>query len=70
MPAETPENVRYMIAAYVVAPVILAGYLGSLWGRVKRAGGQAVGRSGGQAGGRSDGRTGGGGGRQGEAPSR
>jgi hypothetical protein len=53
MPAETPENVGYMIAAYVVAPVILVGYLGSLWGRVKRA----VGRSGGQAGGRSDGRT-------------
>jgi hypothetical protein len=61
MPAETPENVGYMIAAYVVAPVILVGYLGSLWGRVKRAvgrsGGQAVGRSGGQAVGRSDGRT-------------
>jgi hypothetical protein len=36
MPAETPENVGYMIAAYVVAPVILVGYLGSLWGRVKR----------------------------------
>ena len=52
MPAETPENAGYMIAAYVVAPVILVGYLGSLWGRVKRAvgrsGGQAVGRSGGQ----------------------
>jgi hypothetical protein len=61
MPAETPANVGYMIAAYVVAPVILLGYLGSLWGRVKRAvrrsGGQAVGRSGGQAVGRSDGRT-------------
>ena len=37
MPAETPANVGYMIAAYVVAPVILLGYLGSLWGRVKRA---------------------------------
>jgi hypothetical protein len=48
MPAETPDNVGYMIAAYVVAPVILVGYLGSLWGRVKRAGGQAVGRSDGQ----------------------
>jgi hypothetical protein len=61
MPAETPENVGYMIAAYVVAPVILVGYLGSLWGRVKRtvgqAGGQAVGRSGGEAVGRSDGRA-------------
>ena len=39
MPAETPENAGYMIAAYVVAPVILVGYLGSLWRRVKRAGG-------------------------------
>jgi hypothetical protein len=48
MPAETPQNVGYMIAAYVVAPVILVGYLGSLWGRVKRAGGQAVRRSGGR----------------------
>ena len=55
MPAETPANVGYMIAAYVVAPVILLGYLGSLWGRVKRAGG----RPGGQAVG--------GGGRQGES---
>jgi hypothetical protein len=36
MLAETPENVGYMIAAYVVAPVILVGYLASLWGRVKR----------------------------------
>jgi hypothetical protein len=53
MPAETPENAGYMIAAYVVAPVILVGYLAALWGRVRRA----VRRSGGQA----DGRTGGGG---------
>jgi hypothetical protein len=64
MPAETPENAGYMIAAYVVAPVILVGYLGSLWGRVRkavrRAGGQAGGRSGGQAVGRSDGQAGGG----------
>jgi hypothetical protein len=36
MLAETPENAGYMIAAYVVAPVILGGYLVSLWGRVKR----------------------------------
>jgi len=36
MPAETPQNAGYMVAAYVVAPVILAGYLGMLWGRVKR----------------------------------
>jgi hypothetical protein len=52
MLAETPGNVGYMIAAYVVAPVILVGYLGSLWRRVKRAGG----RSGGQAVRRSGGR--------------
>ena len=37
MPAETPENVGYMIAAYVVAPVILVGYLVMLWRRVRRA---------------------------------
>jgi hypothetical protein len=54
MPAETPENAGYMIAAYAVAPVILVGYLGSLWARVRRV----VGRSGGQAVGRSDGLTG------------
>lgn len=47
MPAETPENAGYMIAAYVVAPVILVGYLAWLWGRVKRAVGRAVGRAGG-----------------------
>ncbi len=33
---ETPQNAGYMIAAYVVAPVILVGYLVSLWGRVRR----------------------------------
>ena len=53
MLAEAPENAGYMIAAYVVAPVILVGYLVVLWGRVKRA----VRRSDGQAVGRSDGRT-------------
>lgn len=37
MPADTPQNAGYMVAAYVVAPVILAGYLGSLWARVRRA---------------------------------
>ena len=36
MPAETPENAQYMIAAYVVTSVILVGYLGSLWARVRR----------------------------------
>jgi len=36
MPAETPQNAGYMVAAYVVAPAILVGYLVMLWGRVKR----------------------------------
>jgi hypothetical protein len=36
MSPETPQNAGYMIAAYVVTPVILVGYLVSLWGRVKR----------------------------------
>ena len=53
MLAEAPENAGYMIAAYVVAPVILVGYLGSLWRRVKRV----VGRSGGQGVRESDGRV-------------
>jgi hypothetical protein len=57
MLAETPENAGYMIAAYVVAPVILVGYLASLWGRVRRTVRQAGGRSGGQAVGQSEGRT-------------
>ena len=55
MPAETPGTVGYMIAAYVVAPVILVGYLGSLWRRVKRAGRRTDGRSGGRTGRRADG---------------
>jgi hypothetical protein len=57
MLAEAPDNAGYMVAAYVVAPVILGGYLVVLWGRVR----QAVGRSGGQAVGRSDGQAAGGG---------
>jgi len=56
MPAEPPENAGYMIAAYVVAPVILVGYLAWLWGRVKKAVGRSDGRSDGQTVGRSDGR--------------
>lgn len=36
MLAETPENAGYMVAAYVVAPVILGGYLALLWRRVRR----------------------------------
>jgi hypothetical protein len=35
MSPETPQNAGYMIAAYVVAPVILVGYLVSLWRRVR-----------------------------------
>ena len=37
LPAETPQNAGYMVAAYTVAPVILVGYLVSLWGRVRKA---------------------------------
>jgi len=37
MSPETPHNAGYMVAAYVVAPVILVGYLVSLWSRVRRA---------------------------------
>ena len=51
MAPETPQNAGYMVAAYVVAPVILGGYLATLWRRLKRAvgqDGQAVGRSGGR----------------------
>jgi CcmD family protein len=33
---EVPQNGGYLIAAYVVAPVILGGYLMSLRVRVKR----------------------------------
>ena len=33
MGAEVPQNGGYLIAAYVVAPVILVGYLVSLWRR-------------------------------------
>ena len=56
MPPDTPQNAGYLIAAYVAAPVILGGYLASLWGRVRRAlGGRADGRTVG----RPDSRTGG-----------
>ena len=34
--AEPPQNVGYMVAAYIVAPVILVGYLMSLVRRVRR----------------------------------
>jgi hypothetical protein len=35
---EPPQNGGYLIAAYVVTPVILVGYLMSLWRRLKVAG--------------------------------
>jgi hypothetical protein len=38
MVAEVPQNGGYLLAAYVVTPVILVGYLVSLWRRVRRAG--------------------------------
>jgi len=37
LPAEPPQNGGYMVAAYIVAPVILVGYLVSLVGRVRKA---------------------------------
>jgi hypothetical protein len=37
LPAEPPQNAGYMVAAYIVAPVILVGYLISLIRRVARA---------------------------------
>jgi hypothetical protein len=37
MPAEIPQNGGYLLAAYVVTPVILVGYVVSLWRRVRRA---------------------------------
>jgi hypothetical protein len=40
--ADVPQNGGYLLAAYVVTPVILGGYLLSLWMRVRRMGGKAV----------------------------
>jgi hypothetical protein len=34
---EPPQNVGYMVAAYVIAPVILVGYLMSLVARARKA---------------------------------
>jgi hypothetical protein len=39
--ADVPQNGGYLIAAYLVTPVILVGYLVSLWVRVRRTGGKA-----------------------------
>ncbi|HET8834497.1 MAG TPA: hypothetical protein VFN08_07195 [Gemmatimonadales bacterium] len=38
--AEPPHNVGYMVAAYIVAPVILVGYLMSLVARVRKTEGR------------------------------
>ena len=35
-PAEMPQNAGYMVAAYVIAAVILGGYLALLWRRMRR----------------------------------
>jgi hypothetical protein len=37
MPVEPPQNGGYLVAAYVVAPVILGGYLVALWRRARQA---------------------------------
>jgi hypothetical protein len=36
MLAEPPSNGGYMVAAYIVAPAILVGYLLMLWRRARR----------------------------------
>jgi hypothetical protein len=38
MPADSHPNAGYLIAAYVVTAVILAGYAVVLWRRVRRLG--------------------------------
>ena len=40
LPADPPQNAGYMVAAYIVAPVILVGYLLSLVRRVRRTEGR------------------------------
>jgi hypothetical protein len=37
MLTEPPTNGGYMVAAYIVAPAILVGYLLSLWRRARKA---------------------------------
>jgi len=36
LPADPPQNAGYMVVAYIVAPVILVGYLAGLMRRVRR----------------------------------
>ncbi len=38
MGSDVPQNGGYLIAAYVIAPVILVGYLVSLWRRLSAVG--------------------------------
>jgi hypothetical protein len=33
---EPPQNGEYLVAAYIITPVILLGYLGLLWRRARR----------------------------------
>jgi hypothetical protein len=42
MGAEVPQNGGYLVAAYVVTPVILIGYVVSLWRRLRRAGSESA----------------------------
>jgi hypothetical protein len=42
---EPPQNAGYMVAAYLVTPVILVGYLVALWRRVRKAVGRSEGRT-------------------------
>ena len=37
MPVEPPQNAGYLVAAYIVPAVILAGYFCLLWRRARRA---------------------------------
>lgn len=37
MPPETPQNGEYLVAAYMITAVILLGYWGALWSKVKSA---------------------------------
>lgn len=43
---EPPQNTGYLIAAYIVAPVILVGYLGMLWRKVVKVGKSEGGKEG------------------------
>ncbi len=40
MPPETPQNGEYLVAAYGITVVILVGYWGTLWSKVKNSSGK------------------------------